>query len=137
MQNIISFYESKKFSGTQPYIEEEKFFTTFSALLVNINSNYQKTILLSLGFFMLLIIMAVFHENGILNAYRFEQEQVKMKEGNEGLKQQNDLLRQEITALKSDPYAIEKIAREKLNLAKTGDLVYRIVSTKSKLPPIK
>ena len=104
---------------------------------MNINSNYRKTILLSLGFFMLLIIMAVFHENGILNAYRFEQEQVKMKEGNEGLKQQNDLLRQEITALKSDPYAIEKIAREKLNLAKTGDLIYRIVSTQSKLPPIK
>ena len=86
---------------------------------------------------MLLIIMAVFHENGILNAYRFEQEQVKMKEENGGLKQQNDLLRQEITALKSDPYAIEKIAREKLNLAKTGDQIYRIVSTQSKLPPIK
>ena len=81
--------------------------------------------------------MAVFHENGILNAYRFEQEQVKMKEENGGLKQQNDLLRQEITALKSDPYAIEKIAREKLNLAKTGDQIYRIVSTQSKLPPIK
>ena len=86
---------------------------------------------------MLLIIMAVFHENGILNAYRFEQEQVKMKEANEGLKQQNGLLRQEIVALKSDPYSIEKIAREKLNLAKRGDQIYRIVSTQSKLPPIK
>ena len=86
---------------------------------------------------MLLIIMAVFHENGILNAYRFEQEQVKMKEANVGLKKQNDLLRQEIKALKSDPYAIEKIAREKLNLAKPGDQVYRIVSTQSKFPPTK
>jgi cell division protein FtsB len=104
---------------------------------VNINSNYQKIILLSLGFFMLLIIMAVFHENGILNAYRFEQEQVKMKEANGGLNEQNDLLRQEIAALKSDPYAIEKIAREKLNLAKPGDQIYRIVSTQSKLAPTK
>lgn len=86
---------------------------------------------------MLLIIMAVFHENGILNAYRFEQEQVKMKEANGGLKQQNDLFRQEIAALKSDPYAIEKIAREKLNLAKPGDQVYRIVSKQSKIPPTK
>ncbi len=127
----------KKYLGTLLYIEEEKFFTTFSALLVNINSNYQKIVLLSLGFFMLLIIMAVFHENGILNAYRFEQEQVKMKDANGELKQQNDLLRQEITALKSDPYAIEKIAREKLNLAKPGDQIYRIVSTQSKLPPTK
>ena len=94
---------------------------------MKIDSNSQKIILLSLGFFMLLMIMAVFHENGILNAYRFEQEQVKMKEENEGLKRQNDLLMEEIISLKSDPYAIEKIAREKLNLAKPGDQVYRIV----------
>ena len=74
--------------------------------------------------------MAVFHENGILNAYRFEQEQVEMKEANGGLKQENDLLRQKILSLKSEPYEIEKIAREKLNLAKPGDQIYRIVSTK-------
>ena len=98
---------------------------------MKIDSNSQKIILLSLGFFMLLMIMAVFHENGILNAYRFEQEQVKIKEENEGLRQQNDLLMEEIISLKSDPYAIEKIAREKLNLAKAGDQVYRIVSTKN------
>ena len=127
----------KKFLEIPLYIEEETFFTTYNALLVNINSNYQKTILLSLGFFMLLIIMAVFHENGILNAYRFEQEQVKMKKANGGLKQQNDLLRQEILALKSEPYEIEKIAREKLNLAKPGDQIYRIVSTQSKPPRTK
>ena len=99
---------------------------------MNINSNYQKIILLSLGFFILLMIMAVFHENGILNAYRFEQEQVKMKEENAALERQNDLLRKNIQALKSDPYAIEKIAREKLNLTKPGDQVYRIVTTRTK-----
>ena len=81
---------------------------------------------------MLLMIMAVFHENGILNAYRFEQEQVKMKEENLVLERQNILLRKDILALKSDPYAIEKIAREKLNLVKTGDQVYRIVSAQTK-----
>ena len=100
---------------------------------MNINSNYQKIILLSLGFFMLLMIMAVFHENGILNAYRFEQEQVKMKKENDSLRRQNILLQKNIRALKSDPYAIEKIAREKLNLTKTGDQVYRIVSIQKKL----
>ena len=104
---------------------------------MNINSNYQKIILLGLGFFMLLMIMAVFHENGILNAYRFEQEQVKMKEKNDVLRRQNNLLQMNIRALKSDPYAIEKIAREKLNLAKTGDLVFRIVNTQKKISPEK
>ena len=100
---------------------------------MKIDSNSQKIILLSLGFFMLLMVMAVFHENGILNAYRFEQEQVKMKEENKGLRRQNDLLQEEIISLKSDSYAIEKIAREKLNLAKSGDQVYRIVSTQNEL----
>ena len=77
------------------------------------------------------------HENGILNAYRFEQEQVKMKEDNETLRRQNNLLRQNIQALKSDPYEIEKIAREKLNLGITGDQIYRIVTPQKKLSPEK
>ena len=70
---------------------------------MKIDSNSQKIILLSLGFFMLLMVMAVFHENGILNAYRFEQEQVKMKEENKGLRRQNDMLQYEIISHKSDP----------------------------------
>ena len=86
---------------------------------------------------MLLMIMAVFHENGILNAYRFEQEQVKMKEENDALRRENILLQKNILALKSDPYEIEKIAREKLNLAVTGDQIYRIVTTQKKLSPEK
>ena len=104
---------------------------------MNINSKYQKIILLSLGFFMLLMLMAVFHENGILNAYRFEQEQVKMRKENDALRMQNNLLQKNIQALKSDSYAIEKIAREKLNLAKPGDEIYRIVTTQTKLLPDK
>ena len=99
------------------------------------NSRYQKILLLSLGFFLLLILMAVFHENGILNAYHLEQEQLKMKHENESLQVLNEKFRQEINALKSDPYEIEKIAREKLNLIKPGDQVYHIIQTKNPLPP--
>ena len=87
--------------------------------------------MLSLGFFLLLVLMAVFHEKGILNAYHLEQEQLKMKQENEGLRAMNEKFRQEINALKSDPYEIEKIAREKLNMIKPGDQVYNIVQTKN------
>ena len=79
--------------------------------------------------------MAVFHENGILNAYRLEQEQLKMKNENEILRARNENFRLEIDALKSDPYEIEKIARERLNLIKPGDQVYYIVQTKNPLTP--
>ena len=91
--------------------------------------------MLSLGFFLLLVLMAVFHENGILNAYRLEQEQLKMKHENKILRARNEKFRLEIDALKSDPYEIEKIAREKLNLIKPGDQVYYIVQTKNSLVP--
>ena len=99
------------------------------------SSRYQKILLLSLGFFLLLVLMAVFHESGILNAYRLEQEQLKMKNENEILRARNEKFRLEIDALKSDPYEIEKIARERLNLIKPGDQVYYIVQTKNPLTP--
>ena len=101
------------------------------------STRQQKILLLSLGFFMLLLLMAVFHENGILNAYHSEQKQIKMKQENEVLQAKNNKLRLEVKALKSDPYEIEKIAREKLSLIKPGDQVYRIVQTKNLLPPQK
>ncbi len=91
------------------------------------NSRYQKILFLSIGFFLLLVLMAVFHENGILNAYRLEQEQLQIKYENESLRARNEKFRLEINALKSDPYEIEKIAREKLDLIKPGDRVYHIV----------
>jgi cell division protein FtsB len=95
------------------------------------NSRYHKIFLLSLGFFLLLVLMAVFHENGILNAYQLEQEQLKIIQKNEKLRSTNEKIRLEIIGLKSDPYEIEKIAREKLNLIKPGDTVYHIVQTKN------
>ena len=79
--------------------------------------------------------MAVFHENGILNAYRLEQEQLIMRHENKILRARNEKFWLEIDALKSDPYEIEKIAREKLNLIKPGDQVYYIVQTKNPLAP--
>ena len=102
---------------------------------MTVNSRYQKIFLLSLGFFLLLLLMAVFHENGILNAYQLEQEQHKIISENENLRTKNEKLRMEIKGLKSDPYEIEKIAREKLNLVKPGDQVYHIVQTHKPLPP--
>ena len=97
------------------------------------HSRYHKIFLLSLGFFLLLVLMAVFHENGILNAYQLEQEQFEIRQENENLRNKNEKLRLEIAGLKSDPYEIEKIAREKLNLIKPGDQVYHIVSVKKAL----
>ena len=58
-----------------------------------------------------------------------------MKHENESLRAKNEKFWLEIDALKSDPYEIEKIARERLNLIKPGDQVYYIVQTKNPLTP--
>lgn len=90
-------------------------------------SLYQRIILLTLTFFVLVIIVAVFHEEGILTVYDFEDELTEFEAVNEDLKQRNQKLRFEIDALKSDPLSIEILAREKLNMARPDETVYQIV----------
>ena len=92
----------------------------------NLN-RYQQIILLTVMFFLLLVIVAVFHEDGILTIYEFENKQAQFKESNEILKKKNQVLRYEIDALKSDPFAIEILAREKLNMVRSGETVYQLV----------
>jgi cell division protein FtsB len=88
---------------------------------------YQKIILLSVTFCLLVILVAVFHEDGILTVNNFDHELVKYKAQNNIFKERNRLLRSEIDALKSDPFTIEMLAREKLNLVRPGETVYQLV----------
>ena len=97
---------------------------------------YQKSILLSVIFCLLVILVAVFHENGMLTVNNFDHELVKFKARNDMLEKRNRLLRSEIDALKSDPFAVEILAREKLNLVRPGETVYQLVPQKKILPPL-
>ena len=90
-------------------------------------SRYQRILLLSLTFFVMMITVAVFHEEGIITVYEFQDELVELKKNNEQLKESNIRLRKEIKLLKSDPFSVEKIAREKLQMVKPGETVYKIV----------
>ena len=89
-------------------------------------SLYQQIILLTLAFFVLVIIVAIFHENGILTVHKFERELNEFEASNEILKQKNQKLRFGIEALKSDPLSVEVLAREKLNMVRPGETVYQI-----------
>ncbi len=91
--------------------------------------------MLAVSFFLLMMIVAVFHEDGILTIREFENELIQFKAGNETLKNENQKLRNEIDSLKSDPFAVEILAREKLNLVRPGETVYQIVLHEEKLSP--
>ena len=99
---------------------------------------YQKIILLTVTFFMLVIVVAIFREDGILDISEFEDELTHFKIKNEDLKDKNQNLRDDIDTLKSDPFAIEVLAREKLNMVRPGETVYQFVlKNKPTLFPIK
>ncbi len=98
-------------------------------------SLYQQIILLAVSFFLLLVMIAVFHEDGILAIRDFENELVQFKAGNKTLKNENEKLHKEIDSLKSDPFAVEILAREKLNLVRPGETVYQLVTEEEKKLP--
>ena len=99
-------------------------------------SLYQKITLLSVTFCLLVILVAVFHEDGILTVNNFDHELVEFKAQNDALRKGNQLLRSEIDALKSDSFAVEILAREKLNLVRPDETVYQLVPQKKILPPL-
>jgi cell division protein FtsL len=62
-------------------------------------------------------------EHGYL-AYRHERQQYEtLQQQTNQLQQENQDLQKHIDALKSDPKAIEKIAREQLHMARPGEVV--------------
>ena len=97
-------------------------------------SLYQQIILLILTFFFLVITVAIFHEGGILTVHDFGNELVKFEASNETLKKENEKLRFEINALKTDPLAIETLAREKLGMVHSGETIYQFVPQNSSSP---
>ncbi|MGP0629567.1 FtsB family cell division protein [Nitrospina sp. 32_T5] len=87
----------------------------------------QATIGLSLLLFAIMVGVAVFSDDGVMTVFNFNDDLEKLKQGNASLVQENKALQKEIEALKKDPLAVERVAREKLNLVRPGETVYQIV----------
>ena len=78
----------------------------------------------SLG--LLFLALAAYHmwgANGLVALHRKRQEQRDWQARNETLRQQNEALQKRIHELKTDPKAIERIAREEYMLAGPGEKI--------------
>jgi cell division protein FtsB len=73
----------------------------------------------------LLLIYAVVGERGAIHLWRLQGEKGKLDEQNYRLQKENEALRQKIARLRNDDFFLEKIAREELNLARPGEIIYR------------
>lgn len=76
----------------------------------------------------------MFGPNGMIVYQRKRSEYRKLQQDIQSLQQQNQRYSQQIKALKSDPKAIEKAAREELRYARPGEVVY-VVPAPSHQPP--
>ena len=80
-----------------------------------------------------LIVLLLFHavvgERGAIHLWRLEGEKAKLDEQNYRLQKENLALREKISRLRGDNFYLEKIAREELNLARPGDVIYRFRSS--------
>lgn len=76
----------------------------------------------------LLVVAAVYGDHGLIHLLRMHSEQRGLEEFTFDLQQRNEQRRQRIVRLQSDDRYIEKLARERLSLAKQGEIIYRVTA---------
>ncbi len=73
-----------------------------------------------------LVVHTVFGEHGYLALRRQQLEMDRLQQEVQRLEEENKRLAGEIEALKTDPRAVERVAREQLKMARPGERVITI-----------
>jgi cell division protein FtsB len=81
--------------------------------------------ILGLALFALLV-HDVFGAHGLIAMRRTQKEIQQIQEQIGKIADENKSLSSQITSLKSDPKAIERIAREEMGLARPGELIFKL-----------
>lgn len=76
----------------------------------------------------------VFGANGIMVYQQKRKEFQQLQEQNRLLQQQNQEAEKQIKALKTDPQAIEKEAREHLHYVRPGEVIYTVPAKPAPTP---
>jgi cell division protein FtsB len=71
-----------------------------------------------------LVVGSLFGDRGILQLLRQRERTEALARDIEQLREENRVLAEEIVALRQDPAAVERIAREELGLARPGESVF-------------
>jgi len=76
--------------------------------------------------FVLLLLQDVFGTHGVLAMRRSQKEAAEVQREIQQLNQENQKLQNRVQSLKTDPGAIERIAREEMGLARPGEYIFKI-----------
>ncbi len=88
---------------------------------------------LSKGFVLVAVIFFffVFSVWGVINVYELKSREQGIKEEITAVKQKNKKIEMEIKELKNNKQYISSLAREKLNMVKKGELVFKFIPKKT------
>jgi cell division protein FtsB len=75
---------------------------------------------------LLLAVHDVFGEHGFLAMWRTQKQLTQLRGDIDRLNKENTKMTNQVTALKTDPETIERIAREQMGLAKPGELIFKL-----------
>ncbi len=74
----------------------------------------------------LLLLQDVFGTHGLIAMRRSQKEAAQVQQQIDQLNEENRELLGQVKSLKSDPAAIERIAREEMGLARPGEYIFRL-----------
>lgn len=80
--------------------------------------------LIIVGFILFILLYTCFGERGLIRVLVLKKELKEIENYNQNLRAENVALKDPINLLKNDKKYIERIAREELDLVKTGELIY-------------
>ncbi len=96
--------------------------------LARVWTNKKLSAAFAVGF--ILLLYAFFNNNGILQRIRLEHAKKELEEKIEHAQQEQKQLLDQSKALDGDKEAIEKVAREKYGMIRSGEKVYRVAPKK-------
>jgi cell division protein FtsB len=80
-----------------------------------------------IGCFLLLLLLAMVGERGFFEVYHFGRHLQHIESRIRELEKENERLWRQVTGLRSDPYQVEKLAREDLGLVRPDEIIFEIV----------
>lgn len=83
----------------------------------------------------LLSLVTIVVERGALHLWRLRGEKSRIDETNYRMQRDNEALRQKIARVRHDNHYLEKLAREELNMARPGELIFRFSKGDARHPP--
>ena len=84
----------------------------------------------------LLLLQDVFGTHGLLAMRRAQKESARVQREIDQINQENRRLQENVKALKTDPAAIERIAREEMGLARPGEYIFKLPAKPGDAPAL-